>query len=223
MNNTKNFSTLPPRLRFSVEGVQYETDQQYLTGAAIKRLTGISPDVDLYLRVDAPFNDELIENDKEVNLALPGIEGFFTKGALKYYVDGRPFFSKSQYITGEAIKTAAGLPLDVELFLDVPEGWQNQRIGNEDRVNLARPGHERFISKRNTVIIFVNGTRYEYTGETISFEKVIEYAQVPPSSQGYLIKYNHGPHQNPKGILSRGTVVYVKDNMNFNVRSSHQS
>ena len=119
MNNTKNFSTLPPRLRFSVEGVQYETDQQYLTGAAIKRLAGISPDVDLYLRVDAPFNDELIENDKDVNLALPGIEGFFTKGALKYYVDGRPFFSKSQYITGEAIKTAAGLPLDVELFLEL--------------------------------------------------------------------------------------------------------
>ena len=164
MEKTNDFSTLHPHLRFTVEGVQYETDQQYLTGAAIKQFAGISPDVDLYLRVNAPFNDELIENDKEVNLALPGIEGFFTKRALKYYVDGRPFFSKGQYITGEAIKTAAGLSLDVELFLDVPEGWQDQRIGNEDRVNLARPGQERFISKRKTVIIFVNGTRYEYTG-----------------------------------------------------------
>lgn len=223
MDNTNNFTNLHPRLRFAVEGVQYETDQQYLTGAAIKQLAGLSPDVDLYLRADDPFNDELIENSKEVNLALPGIEGFFTKKTLKYFVDGKPFFSKSQYITGEEIKIAAGLPLDIELFLNVPEGWQDQRIGNEDRVNLARPGQERFISKRKTVIIFVNGTRYEYTGATISFEKVIEFAQVPPSSQGYLIKYNHGPHQNPKGILSRGTVVYVKDNMNFNVRSSHQS
>lgn len=223
MDNTKNFTNLHPRLRFAVEGVQYETDQQYLTGAAIKQLAGLSPDVDLYLRVDDPSNDELIENSKEVNLALPGIEGFFTKKTLKYFVDGKPFFSKSQYITGEEIKIVAGLPLDLELFLDVPEGWQDQRIENEDRVNLARPGQERFISKRKTVIIFVNGTRYEYTGATISFERVIEFAQVPPSSQGYLIKYNHGPHQNPKGILSRGTVVYVKDNMNFNVRSSHQS
>ena len=218
-----NLSTPHPRLRFTVGGVQYETDQQYLTGAAIKQLAGISPDVDLYLRVDSPFNDELIENSKVVNLALPGIEGFFTKKALKYFVDGRPIISKSQYITGEEIKIAAGLPLDVELFLDVPEGWKDQRIGNEEKVNLARPGQERFISKGKMVIIFVNGTRYEYTGETISFEKVIELAQVPQSSQGYLIKYNHGPHQNPKGILSRGTVVYVKDNMNFNVRSSHQS
>ena len=126
-----NLSTPHPRLRFTVGGVQYETDQQYLTGAAIKQLAGISPDVDLYLRVDSPFNDELIENSKVVNLALPGIEGFFTKKALKYFVDGRPIISKSQYITGEEIKIAAGLPLDVELFLDVPEGWQDQRILRE--------------------------------------------------------------------------------------------
>lgn len=223
MDKIKNLSTLHSRLRFSVEGVQYETDQQYLTGAAIKHLAGIAPDVDLYLRVKEPFNDEVIENNQEVNLALPGIEGFFTKTALKYFVDGRPFFSKSQYITGEEIKNVAGLSLDVELFLDVPDGWQDQRIRNEDRVNLARPGQERFLSKKKSITIFVNGTRYEYIGETISFEKVIEFAHVPPSSQGYLIKYNHGPHQNPKGILSKGTFVYVKDNMDFNVRSSHQS
>ena len=49
-----NLSTPHPRLRFTVGGVKYETDQQYLTGAAIKQLAGISPDVDLYLRVDSP-------------------------------------------------------------------------------------------------------------------------------------------------------------------------
>lgn len=72
--NTKHDPYDGKVLHFKVEGKMYETAQQFITGAEIKKIAGIPLDVDLYLHINKPYSDELIDNDKLVDLAMPGIE-----------------------------------------------------------------------------------------------------------------------------------------------------
>ena len=58
----------------------------------------------------------------------------------------------------------------------------------------------------------------------VIYEKIVELAHVPAqSAAGYIVKYSNGPRQNPSGLMSPGTEVYVCNKMDFNVRSTHQS
>lgn len=211
-------------LHFKVQGLKYETTEQFITGAQIKKMAGIPHDVDLYLKIDGHYDDELIGNDKQVDLALPETEEFITKEPLKFYVNQVMFSSPSQYITGAAIRQIAKILADDELYLDVPKGWEDEKISDEQKIDLARPGNEKFFTVNKKVIIFINGTSFEYTEKTITYEQVVTMAKVPAlTNPGYIVKYNHGPKENPKGCMDAGTVVYVKDKMDFNVRSTHQS
>lgn len=66
-------------LRFVIEGKQYETFDQYKTGTELKELAGIPLETELFLSISKPYSDELIENDKSINLARPETEYFFVK------------------------------------------------------------------------------------------------------------------------------------------------
>lgn len=66
-------------LKFVVEGKEYQTCNQYITGAELKQIAGIPLDTELFLSISKPYEDELIENEKTVNLARPETEYFFVK------------------------------------------------------------------------------------------------------------------------------------------------
>ena len=66
-------------LKFVIEGKEFETFDQYKTGAELKQLAGIPLDTELFLSISRPYNDELIENEARVNLARPETEYFFVK------------------------------------------------------------------------------------------------------------------------------------------------
>ena len=91
---------------------------------------------------------------------------------------------------------------------------------------MARPGIEHFVSRKNTydITIIVNASPIKYDKSKISYEAVVILAlgSYDPN-RGYTVKYSDGPKENPKGLMSKGTEVFVKHNMNFNVRSNHQS
>jgi len=211
-------------LYFTVEGKLYQTNEQYITGANIKQLVGIPSESELYLYIKEPYNDELINNEDTVDLALPEIEGFYTKRPLHFTVNGKHFSTRKQFITGAEIREIAGLSEEKDLYLDLPLGWQDNFIENDEKVNLARPGIEKFITLDDKTIIIINGTQYEYNSKTITFEQVVTFAKVPQgNTSGYLVKYNHGPKENLKGSMSPGTTVYVQNKMIFNVASTHQS
>ena len=93
-------------------------------------------------------------------------------------------------------------------------------------VDLARPRVEHFVSRHhiNDIEIIVNGSRKKFDKPKITYEEVVILAFGNyDSNRGYKVKYTDGPYQNPKGMLSQGTEVFVKNNMNFNVASTHQS
>lgn len=80
------------------------------------------------------------------------------KKKFLFSVDGRPYSTEHQLLIGEQIKRIAGVPADFELFLVIPH-FQDELIEDNKTVNFARPGVERFESRRpkSDIVILVNG------------------------------------------------------------------
>ena len=92
----KNYKQMPEAsneripLKFVVEGKEYQTCNQYITGAELKQIAGIPSDTELFLSISKPYEDELIENEKTVNLARPETEYFFVKKKLHFTINDTP-------------------------------------------------------------------------------------------------------------------------------------
>ena len=213
-------------LNLIIEGKEYETFDQYKTGSELKQLAGIPLDTELFLSISKPYEDELIENEKSVNLARPETEYFFVKKKLRFTINNVAYTWYKQYIRGIQIRELGKIPEADEIYLDLPGGWKDDLITNDEVVDLARPGVEHFVSRHhlNDIEIIVNGSRKKFDKPKITYEEVVilAFGNFDPN-RGYKVKYTDGPYQNPKGMLSQGTEVFVKNNMNFNVASTHQS
>lgn len=211
-------------LHFIVEGRLFKSSKQYITGAEVKELAGIPLDAELYLYIREPYNDELIGNDQKVDLALPGIEGFYTKKPLHIKVDGKLYLWRKQYITGAELRKLASVPEEMDIYLDVPGNWEDNLINDNERIDLARPGIERFETRDSQVTIWVNTHPHLYNKKQISFEQVVElaYGNYNPSN-GFVVSYTRGPIENPRGRMSKGDVVYVQHKMDFHVTDPHLS
>ena len=99
-----------PALPLIINGKPYKWHQQYITGAEIRKLGNIPPEDEIFLAVKKPWKDELIPDDKEVNLARPEIEHFYSKD--RYYkitliVNGRPKLWTETAITFEQVVVLA--------------------------------------------------------------------------------------------------------------------
>lgn len=80
-------------LQLTVNGRQYEWHQEYIIGAEIRKLGDIPPNEDIFLAIKKPWQDEPIPDDKQVNLARPEIEHFYSKDKhhkITLIVNGRP-------------------------------------------------------------------------------------------------------------------------------------
>lgn len=138
-------------LSFTVEDKPYTSDRQYLTGAAIKKVAGLPKDAELFLTVSNPWKDEPISDDEEVDLARPGIEGFYIKKKLKFIIDGEEHETDRQYITGAEIRRIGSIAADYQIFMSITGPYDDELIEDSVRVNLARPGTESFYGcKPNT-------------------------------------------------------------------------
>lgn len=229
-NNQRATHSPSPKmpLKFVIEGKEHETFDQYKTGAEVKQLAGIPLETELYLSISKPYEDELIENEKQVNLARPETEYFFVKKKLHLVIDERPFIWYKQYIRGIQIRELGNIPADNEIFLDIKAGWQDDQILDDEVVDLARPGKERFFSKpkpRDFTII-VNARQHVWKEQNISFEQLVvlafgSYDNNP--NKGYTVTYSRGYEPKPEGTMVKGSIVRVKNKMVFDVTATDKS
>ena len=214
-------------LKFIVEGKEYQTFSQYITGANLKEIAGIPLDAELFLSISKPYEDELIENEKTVNLARPETEYFFVKKKLRFSINGTPFIWYKQYIRGIQIRQLANISAEDEIYLDLPEGWKDDFISDDEIVDLARPGVEKFISKSRPLcfVIYVNSRDKEWQKRKITYEEVVKQAFPNPNFEAiaYTVIYSGGPKQNPSGSMTKGDNVFVTNKMNFNVTETNRS
>lgn len=212
-------------LKYTFEGVEYTTPNQYITGQELKDLVGVPHTTELYLAIKRPYQDELVENQTKVNLARPGIEQFFVKKKLHFFINGKEFVSYKQFISGHEIKQKGNLPYDTIIFIDVNDDWEDSSIADDEFVDLARPGKEKFYSIDKFEII-VNAELKDWSKNSISFEEVLEVAglfkgYIP--STAYTVAYENGHYSKPEGVLVQGKKVRVINKMKFYATATDKS
>lgn len=213
-------------LIFAINGEQFEWLEQFIIGAELKNLAKLSPDVELYLSIQDPWDDELISNETRVNLARPEIEHFYSKQKLKYSINGQHFESVRQYVKGEFLRKQGNIPEDEDLYLKVEKPWEDELITPEEWVDLARPGIEHFKSKSVEFLLIVDGREKKWHKRKISFQEVVVLAKgayQDSTTMYYTVTYDRGPKQNPEGSMVKGDVVFVKNKMIFNVTATDKS
>lgn len=215
-------------LKFVIEGKEYETFDQYKTGADLKQLAGIPLDTELFLSISKPYHDELIENEKKVNLARPETEYFFVKKKLQFFINDKPFTWYKQYINGSQIRDLGNISSEDDIFLDINEDWEDDKILEDEVIDLARPGKEKFFSKPRPsgVTIIINARPHLWREVNISFEQLIvlafgSYDNNP--NKGYTVTYSRGWEPKTEGTMVRGSVVNVKNKMIFDVTATDKS
>lgn len=215
-------------LTFTVEGKQFKTFEQYKTGAELKKLMDIPLETDLYLAVQEGYEPEIIGNEIGIDLAREDVEHFFVKIKLKFTINSEPFVSYKQYISGSKIRQLGNIPVSDELYLKNEPPFKDDLITNEEDVDLARPGKEHFISKEKpfNVVLIVNARPKPWVKKTISFEEVVILAfgsYDPNPNKVYTVTYSGGVESKPDGTMVKGSVVHVKDKMNFDVSATDKS
>lgn len=227
-NGAPSTQKLKKPLEFIIEDKKYETFDQYKTGAELKELSGIPLDTELYLSISKPYEDELVENDIRVNLARPETEYFFVKKKLHFFINDKEFTWYKQFIRGVQIRELGSISREDDIFLDIKEGWEDDQILDDEVVDLARPGKERFISrpKQSKFTIIVNAREKTWEEPQISFEQVIVLAfgsYDPNPNKGYTVTYSKGREPKPEGTMVKGSVVRVKNKMIFDVTATDKS
>jgi hypothetical protein len=151
-------------LNLIIEGKPFDWKEQYILGRQVRELGCATAESQIFLAIAKPWVDEEIGDDDKVDLARPGIEQFYFKPVLLLTINGKTYRWFDQYITGAELKKLAGIAAEEQLFLAITKPWEDERIADQDKVDLARPGIEHFYSKKDgphLVTIVINEKPYE--------------------------------------------------------------
>jgi len=137
---------------------------------------------------------------------------------------------EQQYITGAEVKQLGNIPQSEKLFLAIKRPWEDEPLSDETKVDLARPGIEKFYSGHvdefKPVTIIVNGRPKPWEERKINYEQVVKLAfpdYVANEAIVYTVTYTNGPKQNEESSMVKGDVVFVKNQMIFNVTATNRS
>lgn len=59
-----------------------------------------------------------------------------TRNRIRIFINDEPFFAPSDSMTGQELLTLAGLPLENQLFLEVPGPGEDQQVDPHARIEL---------------------------------------------------------------------------------------
>jgi hypothetical protein len=124
--------------------------------------------------------------------------------------------------TGKALYDLGNVPKHEKLYREV-SGEEDKLVPRDDaHVHLTQDEH--FYSQK-VFSIFVNTDEHDVEKNEISYAGVVELylGDGGKPSNEYLIKYSHGPAENPSGTLAPTQKVKVKDGMRFRVAGTGES
>jgi hypothetical protein len=103
-----------------IEGKQYQWKKQFITGAELRKLAGLRPHDEIFLLLQRPYDDEIIEDKTSVDLARPGIEHFRVKKKdediiVSIRINDKSYSIKRGSHTVKDLKNLGGVPLADEL------------------------------------------------------------------------------------------------------------
>ncbi len=145
------------------------------------------------------------------------------KHKLRIHID-REVYESPNPTTGEALYHLGHVANHRELFREVGGDKEDEFIPRDAAVVHLKED-EHFYSQK-AVTLIVNGEPHEVVETRISFEEVVKLAYpVPPTGQciEFTVTYRNGPPENPKGTLTAGHSVRVKNRMIFDVTPTDRS
>ncbi|MDQ8011384.1 MAG: multiubiquitin domain-containing protein [Flavobacterium nitrogenifigens] len=197
-SGAKDAQKLKKPLKFIIEGEDFETFDQYKTGAELKELKGIPLDTELYLSIAKPYSDELIENDKSVNLARPEIEKFFVKESYKFTFNEIKLTSYKKMVSGKEIFSIAGIehPNCFVLYQKL-KGHDFEKISLDEIVDLSMPGIENFITKDSEIFVYTLDGEHEMTDKKVlTAREILEFGAVNVEKFYLIQSYKDGSEKN---------------------------
>lgn len=143
-------------LAITFQDKQFKWPHQYATGAELKHLFGIELEDELYLSLIDPWDDVVVDNQENVNLARPGVEKFYIHEPLEFKLEDRKISWDKPFITGAELRKLGGVEDGDEIWLSVAQPYEDELITDAGRVDLTRPGLERFHVVKQDVTIRIN-------------------------------------------------------------------
>jgi hypothetical protein len=141
---------------------------------------------------------------------------------VRIHID-RVAYESPNPTTGEALYALADIPRHEKLYRKVEGDAEDEMIPRDETV-VHLTVDEHFYSQK-VFEILVNGDDHEIDTKEITYARVVELylgSGGKPSNE-YLVKYSHGPAENPSGTLAPGQKVRVKDGMRFRVAGTGES
>jgi hypothetical protein len=142
---------------------------------------------------------------------------------VRIHID-REAYESPNPTTNEALYELAHIPAHRELFREVG-GDHEDLLVPRDTAEIRLRQDDHFYSQK-VVTILVNGEPHEEAETRISFEQVVKLAYpVPPSGTciEFTVTYRNGPSANPKGTLTAGHSVKIRNKMIFDVTPTDRS
>lgn len=125
--------------------------------------------------------------------------------------------------TGEALYILGDIPKQEKLYREVGGDEEDKLVPRDDaHIHLTKDEH--FYSQK-VFSILVNQDEHDVDKKEISYAQVVGLylGDGGKPSNEYLVKYSHGPVENPSGTLAPGQKVMVKDGMRFRVAGTGES
>jgi Multiubiquitin len=125
--------------------------------------------------------------------------------------------------TGESLYELGKVPKHEKLYREA-SGDEEDKLVPRDDADVHLKEDEHFYSQK-AFSIFVNTDEHDVEKKHISYAQVVELylGDGGKPSNEYLIKYSHGPAENPSGTLAPTGKVKVKDGIRFRVAGTGES
>lgn len=135
----------------------------------------------------------------------------------------REVYESPNPTTGKALYALADIPKHEKLYREIEGNEEDERVPRDEAtIHLTEDAH--FYSQEMFDIL-VNGDNHAIDTKEITYSRVVDLylgSGGKPSNE-YLVKYSHGPVENPSGTLAPGQKVEVKDGMRFRVAGTGES
>jgi hypothetical protein len=142
---------------------------------------------------------------------------------VRIHIDREAYESPSP-TSGGALYALASIAPHRELFREVGGDKEDEVIPRSAEELHLMPD-EHFYSQK-VVVVVVNGEAHEVAETRLSFEELVKIAYpAPPKGLciEFTVTYRDGPPANPKGTLTAGHIVKIKNKMKFDVTATDRS
>jgi hypothetical protein len=128
--------------------------------------------------------------------------------------------------TGREILAKVGKSPDAHFLTQILVGEDDIVVEPDERVNLLRPGIERFTVVAKPCEVIVNTRSRPVHGETLTFEQIVCLAfgtSADNETSAYTVVYRNGDPSKPEGSVVKGGSVKVRCGMIIDVDRTDRS